>query len=99
MALENYLPRVRAAVRLLIEAGLQENDPDMRRKAERGISEIKTIVKEIIEMGRDQVVGIEAKKALNEVAYILGFQDGNILKIALGIREEKKPDYVPPPPP
>ncbi len=98
MELEEYLPRIRGAVRLFIEGGLQENDSDMRVKVETGLSEIKAVVTDIVN-GPEDIVGITKRKLLNEVAYLCGYQDGEALKLSLGIEEEKKPEHIPPPPP
>ena len=99
MELEEYLPRLRGAFRLFIEAARQEDDSELRVKAESALSEIKKVVTEIMESSKGQVVGVEAQVVLNEIAYVLGFQDEQALKAALGIKEEKKQEHVPPPPP
>ncbi|MBD3406307.1 MAG: hypothetical protein GF411_09375 [Candidatus Lokiarchaeota archaeon] len=99
MSSSNYEQRIRGAIRLLFDASRTESDSDMRKKSSTALEEITGIVKEIMDETDDVIIGAPQKRALNDIAHMLGHIDGKSLMLALGLEYKKKPSHVPPPPP
>ncbi len=99
MELDDYLPRIRVIVRLLLEAALQGDSETTAAKSETAVQDLRDLVSEVLEAKTTRGTGITARKILDEIAYVFGYQDAGKLLIALGIEEQRSPDHVPPPPP
>ena len=99
MELEEYLPRLRAISRLLLEAALEEDATAADAKGKTAVEDLRGVVGELLEAQRTRGTGITAKKILDEVAYLFGYQDGDKLLIALDVKRPTKEISVPPPPP